>query len=121
MHHKLGIISRLFITLALFIALAAAGMSTVSKKPVLTADLAAYLATGGSFADLCGDTTDPSKAAFTHCAACHLIAAAVLPTVCYGLPQVVTGDYDQLIAVAQNIRNAQRLDPARLSRAPPQA
>ncbi|WP_162617532.1 hypothetical protein [Yoonia maritima] len=107
--------------MALFIALAAAGVSTVAKKPALTADLAAYLAAGGSFSDLCGDTTDPSKAAFTHCAACHLIAAVVLPSVCHGPPLVVAGDYDKLIAVAQNIRNAQRLDPARLSRAPPHA
>ena len=121
MRHRISIVGRLFTTLALMVALVGLGTASPAQHSEMDADLAAYLAAGGTFADLCGGTTDPRKPMHKHCAACHLIAAAVLPPVSYGPPAIIFGDYDVLVAVAQNIRNAQRLDPARLSRAPPQA
>ncbi|RBW45291.1 hypothetical protein DS901_03450 [Loktanella sp. D2R18] len=105
----------------LLLALGAAGLSGPVKQPAMTDDVIAYLAAGGSFSDLCGDTTDPSKASGGHCPACHLIAVAVLPAVVTGTPKILEDDYVRLTTVAQNVRNAQALDPARLSRAPPQA
>ena len=120
MRHKFGIVSRLLTTLALLLALGVAGLFTPAKQPVLTDDVIAYLAAGGSFADLCGDTTDPSRIG-AHCPACHLIAFAVLPAAQVAAPQILAADYQRLVAVAQNIAHAQALDPVRLSRAPPQA
>jgi hypothetical protein len=121
MRRNFGIILRLFTTFMLLLALGAAGTATPVRQPVLTDDVIAYLTAGGSFSDLCGNTTDPSKATGGHCPACHLIAVAVLPAVTIGAPQMLDGDFARLTVVAQNIRNAQTLDPARLSRAPPQA
>jgi hypothetical protein len=121
MRQKFNIVSRLLTTLVLFVALGAAGLSAPAKQPVLTDDVIAYLAAGGSFSDLCGDTTDPSKISATHCPACHLAAVAVLSTVTFGAQEMLARDHAQMVVVAQNIRNAQTLDSARLSRAPPQA
>jgi hypothetical protein len=120
MRRRFGVISRLLTTFVLFVALAATGLSAPAKQPVLTDEVIAYLAAGGSFVDLCGDTTDPSRIG-THCSACHLTALAVLPVVTIGAPQLLDRDFTRLTVVAQNIRNAQALDPVRLSRAPPQA
>jgi hypothetical protein len=121
MRSRFGTISRLVTTFVLFVALGAAGMSAPIKQPAPTDDVLAYLAAGGSFADLCGDTTDPSKATVAHCPSCHLLTAAVLPDVHLGPAIELPGDYTRLVAVAQNIRITQALDPACLSRAPPQA
>ncbi|WP_131802255.1 hypothetical protein [Yoonia tamlensis] len=120
MRRKFGIISRLLTALALFVALGVAGLSGPAKQPVLADDVIAYLAAGGSFADLCGDTTDPSRIG-AHCPACHLITFAVLPAAKVGAPQMLATNYQRLVAVAQNIAQDQALDPVRLSRAPPQA
>ncbi|MCG3267772.1 hypothetical protein [Yoonia sp. I 8.24] len=121
MRRGFDIISRLLTTFVLLLALGAGGLSAPVKQPTLTDDVIAYLAAGGSFSDLCGNTTDPSKASGGHCPACHLIAAAVLPDALTSAPITLPGDYTRLVATAQNMRNAQSLDPARLSRAPPQA
>jgi hypothetical protein len=114
-------ICKLLTILALILAMAASGFAHAGARPTLSPDLAAYVAAGGSFADICGTSGEQDSRLGQKCEACLLIGAALLPRSCHGVPLTLSEQTRILIFVAKRLHNTRQLDSARLARAPPQA
>lgn len=105
---------------ALIVAMAGSGFAHKVERSELSPDLAAYVAAGGLLIDICG-TGGQTEAGGVKCDACRLIGAAVVPLDTGLGPVVLTAPARKMAFVAKRLRNSQGLDPARLTRAPPQA
>lgn len=121
MRFHLNLLSRFFTTFTLIVAFAASGFAHSTIQTEMTPELAAYVANGGSLAELCGTSGRPDQRALAKCEACRLINAAILPTADLGVLDCSTVKTRNYLFIAQCAHNACPLDPARLTRAPPQA
>lgn len=113
-------IGRFATVLALTLALVVTGFAHRAAARPLTPELTAYVAAGGSLADLCGvDQEDASSA--TPCPACHLIGATLIPDSTLDLLLVLRGPIRQPHPAPQQHSHLRPADRARHSRAPPHA
>ena len=112
---------RLFATIALITAMVVSAFAHTGARPSLSPELTAYVAAGGLLADICGSSEEQDGAQGQKCEACRLVGAAILPRDCYGIPLVLTDQTRVLSFVAKRLLYAHPIDPARLTRAPPQA
>ncbi|SFT01330.1 hypothetical protein SAMN04488040_2760 [Sulfitobacter marinus] len=106
---------------ALVFAMVFSGVAHTGLARAMSPDLAAYVATGGSLEDLCTPASGNNGAQAKKCEVCRLLGAALEPRPCVGAPLVVTEKTRVLTFVAKRLHHRHPLDPARLTRAPPQA
>jgi len=117
MRHMMTYIAKLGLVLTLFVALTGAGVAHRTQMPVMDDGLAAYLAAGGSLADLCGD--GDVEGGSHGCAACHLVAGAVLPAVASSFCLLPAHQYTPLPDAQLHFHAHLAADPSRPVRAPP--
>jgi hypothetical protein len=119
MGNMLSTLCKFFISFALIFAMAASGFAHSSARKALSPELAAYVAAGGSLADICGRSDEQDKANGQRCEVCRLIGAVIVPRNCHGAPLSVS-DHTRIFAfVAKRLHRTHPLDPTRLTRAPP--
>ncbi|WP_281991180.1 hypothetical protein [Sulfitobacter geojensis] len=106
---------------ALILAVALSGFAHRGGQAALSPDLAAYVAAGGALADLCGGPGEQEGGPSQKCEACRQIGAAVIPHSVRCAPAILNGETRTLTFVAKRLHHARPLDPAQLTRAPPQA
>lgn len=111
----------LLTTFAVIIAVAASAFGHTAVRPAPSQELVAYVAAGGSLGDLCGTAEDQDGVPGQKCEVCRLFGSVALPDICFGVPVAVNQQARTLTFVAQLVHNSRPLDPARLTRAPPQA
>lgn len=111
---------RLLLCLSLVLAMATSGFAHRGVESGPAPELAAYLAAGGSLADLCGDVGGGHEGVQS-CAACRLIEAAFMPFEAVGVPLRLSAGTQAHVLVAKRLQRSRGLDPARLTRAPPAA
>lgn len=108
------------ILMMVMIALTAVGFAHRFGGSVPSSALADYLAIGGSLADLCGGDGVPTERG-SKCEACRISDTANAPEMPCLLPVSLTLTTQAQFVVAKRLHEARDLDPARLTRAPPQA
>ncbi|MGJ8544337.1 MAG: hypothetical protein ACSHWZ_02760 [Sulfitobacter sp.] len=115
-----SLLARCLTALVLCAALTATGFAHQRDKAPLPADMAAFIASGGTLSDLC-NRGGPARGGGMKCEACRLMdSGAPLPEL--GWSQVsIRLRMARLRIIAQTRHRAKPLDPARHSRAPPQA
>ncbi|MEM8871140.1 MAG: hypothetical protein AAGE38_12120 [Pseudomonadota bacterium] len=108
-------------TFALVIALFTSGFAHTIDRAQPSPEYSAFLAAGGSLADICDAMGDGEGGGVLECEACRVIGSAVLPTVASEL--LLSGDQraQKQRVVAEQWHRTRRLDHGCLSRAPPQA
>lgn len=99
------------------IALVSVGFAHRNMQP----ELAAYLAAGGSLDDICGSMGGDDIAPSSDCEACRLSDSLIHLPVCDHRIITTTDATFVFGFVAKRLIQSQGLDPARLTRAPPQA
>lgn len=118
-----GILSRLCdwcVVIALAIALTSVGFAHRAATAAITPELAAYIAAGGQLSDICGTPDGENLPASSDCEACRITDNIVQPR----MNCVVYTELAEMLVlafVAKRIAERNDLDPARLTRAPPQA
>ena len=113
-------IFKVFATFAVVAAMGLSGFAHTVPRTDVSPELAAYLAAGGSVADLCHDIGEDHSDRHAPCDACRLIAAALIPRPCEG-PAITLSLRTRVQArVSESLRQARSLDPVRMTRAPPQ-
>ncbi|THH37409.1 hypothetical protein E4Z66_10910 [Aliishimia ponticola] len=104
---------------AMIVALIGIGFAHNFKTSAPSPELAAFVALGGSLADVCGDLDGQGRSGSSECQACRIADAAALIGGCEAVPVAVLASFETLGFVAKRIHNRTALDPARLTRAPP--
>jgi hypothetical protein len=111
--------ARLMIVLALFVAMASSGLAHRFTSGADTESLNAYLAAGGTYADICADDGMGGHSAGQTCDACRLVDSAALPFVaasCAATHAVILAANAAFLALPPS---AFAPDPSRPVRAPP--
>ncbi len=114
-------IGQFFTSFAVIFALATFGFAHTSPSASASPEVAAYLAAGGALEDLCGNLGQQDDRQRDKCEACRLMGAVLVPQPGYGAPVLISGQTRVLTIIAKRRHHARPLDPARLTRAPPQA
>ena len=109
-----------FVVIALAIALTSVGFAHRVAPTGITPELAAYIAAGGQLSDLCGIADGENTPVASDCEACRLTDNTVQSRIGCAVHTELAGTL-VLAVVAQSILERNDLDPARLTRAPPQA
>lgn len=113
-------VARLCVVSWVFVALVATSFAHRIAQPEMSPELAAYVAAGGSIADICGTVDENGNVVGVDCEACRVSDhLSGLPT-CQQRLLSVTDRVLTFRFVAKRIAKGQPLDPARLTRAPPQ-
>ncbi|KIC50512.1 hypothetical protein RA29_06680 [Tateyamaria sp. ANG-S1] len=107
---------------AVMVALATIGFAHRTAPPATASpELAAYIAAGGSLADLCGPFDGNSPAPVQKCEACRITDTAGWPSgPCTDRP-VMLAKIFAFSFIAKRLIERHGLDAARLVRAPPHA
>ena len=111
---------RVLISLTLALALALVGFTHKPLNPQQDAQATAYVLSGGSWADICGNSTDPQHASFDHCQACLIGQTCLVPTRTTTPQQLLTATA-LFPTPTQNISRFSAMDWAYGARAPPAA
>lgn len=112
---------RALLRLVLMLAMIGVGFAHQIAAREISPELAAYVAAGGTLADLCGTAGDDETGATSDCQACRISDGAALHPLC---PQPVIAVLDQTQVyrfVAKRLLHRHGRDPSRLTRAPPVA
>ncbi len=104
---------------ALAVAVIASAFAHSHVKAPLAPELAEYVAMGGSLEDICGHAGE-GNATGQKCEACRLLGAAIVPRNIHEIPNSVLLSTCRMSFVAKRLQETRPLDPARLTRAPPQ-
>lgn len=108
------------VAIALAIALTSVGFAHRVAPTGMTPELAAYVAAGGQLSDICGIADGENTPGALDCEACRLTDNTVHPVFgCVVHTELV--ETLVLVVVAKRISERNELDPARMTRAPPQA
>jgi len=113
------LLARLMIVFALFVAMASSGLAHRFESRAATESLNAYLAAGGTYADICADDGFGGHGVGQTCNACRLVDSVALPPVgasCVAPHSVVLATHSALAALPQPWFVP---DPSRPVRAPP--
>lgn len=113
--------ARLLTTCVLAFALMAVGFAHRYDASATSPEMVDYVAAGGSLSDLCGDFDGSGRSGTVHCEACRIVETVSLAQCCALLPVVTVGKVEVFRFAAKRLRQSRGLDPARLTRAPPQA
>ncbi len=113
--------ARLLITLLLAVALVGAGFAHKTRANDLSPELADYLAAGGALADICGALDGQDLPMSQDCEACRLVDTVSLSDALGIRPVVLLPKARVHCFVAKRLRHITGPDPARRTRAPPQA
>ncbi len=116
-----GITGNILATFAVMIALALSGFAHQGAGATTAPGYAAYVAAGGSIADLCGDTSGSPKSIGAKCEACRLIGAAIVPCAATGLALHLSDPVSVGYIVPRLSVHPGRSDPSHPARAPPLA
>lgn len=108
------------VVVALAIAITAVGFAHRSVSTVMSAELAAYVAAGGQLSDICSLGDGEGDPARVECEAC-LISDTFVHLRMHRVNYTETKQTCTFAFVAKRIAERSNLDPARLTRAPPQA
>ena len=108
------------VVIALAVALMSVGFAHRAAPTVMTPELAAYISAGGQFSDLCGISDGENTPVAYDCEACRLTDNIAQPGVGCAV-HTELAETLVLAFVAKRISERNDLDPARLTRAPPQA
>ena len=114
--HLLG---RHLVTISLISAFVSLGFAHKDVPTPMSPELAAYLAAGGSLADICSGDHEPEHEQPIDCEACRIADSIVTM---HGGKQVAPaelGVVQNWRFIAKRLSQSQGLDPARLTRAPP--
>lgn len=108
------------VVIAVAIALSSVGFAHRTSSMVITPELAEYVASGGQLSDICGITDGEGTPSAFDCEACRITDNTVqTKTTCFAVRELVETHAFEF--VAKRIAERSELDPARLTRAPPQA
>jgi len=107
------------LVLALAIALTMIGFAHRAAPTAMTPELEAYVAAGGVLSDICGTFDGEGVPVAFDCEACR-ITDNVIHSRMYGIAPAELTETLALAFVAKRIAERKELDPARLTRAPPQ-
>lgn len=121
MRRQISQILQAITTLSLVVALLAVGFAHKSTTSGLSPELEAYVAQGGSLADICGERGGKDPIVPVGCEACRLSDSLSLGGTCSALPPLTLTQTKSAHFIAKLLRHSQSPDPARLTRAPPQA
>ena len=117
----LCLIARSLVTATLFVAMTAVGMAHRTSSPPTDPDLIAFLDAGGTLDALCGLTGGTPHGLNQNCEACRLINAIACPPLSAMIYREAPARIQRMRVIAQLRHYAKPLDPAQLTRAPPQA
>ncbi|APX13840.1 hypothetical protein [Tateyamaria omphalii] len=106
---------------AVMIALATIGFAHQNTQPSPSPELAAYVAAGGSLADLCGLPGSDGQAPVQNCEACRISDSAAWTRIHCADRPVTLAKVFAFSFVAKRLIERRGLDAARLVRAPPHA
>ena len=112
---------RQLMTILVIYAIVSLGFAHKTVPTPISAELAAYLAAGGSLSDICGEDHEPGHEYEIDCEACRI---ADHFAIFQGCKPVVSGDLvvvQKWRFIAKRLSQSQGLDPPRLTRAPPYA
>lgn len=112
---------RLLVGCLLVVAMASASFAHAVMSRTTSPELSAYLAAGGSLAEICGDLEDRESHSGSKCEACRLIEVAAVPPEMSGARLSLTDRTRRFAFISKQLLQSRGLDPARLSRAPPTA
>ena len=85
----------------------------------MTAELAAFVAVGGSMSDICADGHQPEHEQAVHCEACRITDDFVIFQSCTHTASAELENVQIWAFIAEHLSQSQGLDPTRLTRAPP--
>ncbi len=108
------------VVIALAIALISIGFAHRAAPTGITPELVAYVAAGGELSDICGIADGENLPVGLDCEACRL-ADNIVQSRIGCLAHTELAETLVLAFVAKRISERNDLDPARLTRAPPQA
>lgn len=120
MRDRICILRDWFLVIALAIALTSVGFAHRLAPTGITPELAAYVAAGGQLSDICGIADGENTPLAYDCEACRLTDNIAQPGVGCTV-HIELAETLALAFVAKRISERNDLDPARLTRAPPQA
>lgn len=112
---------RLITTIVLIATLVGTGLAHTKHETPLSPDLIAFVASGGSLADICGDFDGQTDSQGQNCEACRIGGTMILPPNCAGVSLVSSDAIRSMLFVAKRIHRTRPIDSTRLTRAPPQA
>ncbi|MFK7765443.1 MAG: hypothetical protein AB8B62_19425 [Roseobacter sp.] len=112
---------RSVLLLAATVSLASVGVAHQTGEPEMSPELAAYVAAGGLLDDICGSSGDPHRGGSVDCEMCRIADTLLDLRFEDHANAVDTPKCRAFRFVAKKIVQSCSLDPARLTRAPPQA
>jgi hypothetical protein len=115
MNFARSLFARLMLVFALSIAMAGTGVA--HRTAPADAGLLAYIAAGGSYADICGDTD--GRSAVQTCEACRLVDTMAVPSAATGCGVAIQTDTYLAPQTGSQSHFSTVFDPNRPVRAPP--
>ena len=106
-------------TISLIAAFISLGFAHKNMKPVMTPELVAYVAAGGSIADICGGDQYPDRTNTVNCEACRIADSLTVTQTCDPVATIDLERIQRWRFISKRLAQSQGLDPARLTRAPP--
>lgn len=121
MSRRARILLKPVLALSLAVALAMVSFGHRGAAQEISPELGAYLAGGGLLSDLCAGTDDAGYDLPTPCDACRISSGLHLPPPSATGAVVAPPVVQTRLFIAKRLRFSRGLDPARQTRAPPQA
>lgn len=109
------------VVVLVMLSLMAIGFAHQTSRTVQSPDMAGFLAAGGSLSDLCGTPVGDGQTTHVECKACRISDNLITLQSCASFPERITRAVLVYGFVAKRLEQSRGLDPARLTRAPPQA
>lgn len=121
MYCTFALAGKLLTVLMVAIALAAVSLAHNQSRAPLSPELAAYVQAGGSLSAICGLKDEQDGSAQVDCDACRIADGFALTGDHHRGTSTACSFTHKLQFVAKLRHHSKPLDPARLTRAPPQA
>lgn len=115
------VIFRTMLLLCAAFALMSVSFAHRGMHPDMSPELAAYLAAGGAISDLCGTVEEHENTKHRDCEACRIVDTFVELRFHNKEVSADTSKLHSFRFTAKKLAQSRALDPARLTRAPPQA
>lgn len=114
-------LTQVLAVITLTVALAGVGFGHRLGNPTANANLQAFFASGGSWADLCVDSDTDTPTQSNHCDACRLVDAISQAEITTGPVEILLLSSQINTAISRQIRLCRKPVSSRPSRAPPVA
>lgn len=117
-----SLFARITATLFLTLAVVMLGFGHASSaQSSLDPDLSAFIAAGGDLSDICGLPGSGDADGRAECQACRIADSAAIVANAASPLCIAEVSTQSRAAIAERVARTRDLDPARLTRAPPQA